>query len=238
MHYGIIAAGEGSRLAQEGILTPKPLVEIEGRPMIGRLIDLFVDCGAESVSVVVNEQMTEVRRYLESFRMPSGIPLDVKVKTTPSSMHTFYELSSMLRGKGRFITTTVDTIFRRDDFARYAEAFRNAPEDTDGMMAMTRFIDDEKPLYIETDAEMRILAFRDEPWPEAEFISGGIYGLGEKAFGVLDDCMERGISRMRNFQRALVEAGLNLKGYPMGKIMDVDHAADLEAARRFLDEKQ
>ncbi len=234
MHYGIIAAGEGSRLAQEGVLVPKPLVDLNGQPMIGRLISLFADCGAESVNVVINEQMTEVRRYLESFEMPGGIPLHIKVKTTPSSMHTFHELSSMLRGKGRFIATTVDTIFRPEEFARYARAFSEAPVQIDGMMAMTTYIDDEKPLYIETDADNRILAFRDTPWPEARYISGGIYGLGDRVFEVLDDCIDQGVSRMRNFQRALVAAGLQLEGFRMGKIMDVDHASDLEKAREFL----
>ncbi len=234
MHYGIIAAGEGSRLAQEGVELPKPLVELNGEPMIGRLINLFIDCGAESVNVVVNEQMTEVRQYLESFQMPEGVPLNIKVKSTPSSMHTFHELSSMLRGKGRFIATTVDTIFRPEEFARYAEAFRNAPAEIDGMMAMTSYIDDEKPLYIDVDESNHILGFRDNPWPEARYISAGIYGLGERAFEVLDDCMAQGISRMRNFQRALVGAGLQLEGYPIGKVMDVDHASDLEKAREFL----
>ena len=56
MHYGIIAAGEGSRLAQEGVERPKPLVRLCGKPMIGRLIDIFMDCGAESISVVVSEE--------------------------------------------------------------------------------------------------------------------------------------------------------------------------------------
>ena len=34
MHYAIIAAGEGSRLVQEGVALPKPLVDLDGRPMI------------------------------------------------------------------------------------------------------------------------------------------------------------------------------------------------------------
>ena len=34
MHYAIIAAGEGSRLAQEGVARPKPLVLLNGVPMI------------------------------------------------------------------------------------------------------------------------------------------------------------------------------------------------------------
>ena len=58
MHYAIIAAGEGSRLVQEGIQLPKPLVDLDGRPMIKRLIDIMLDCDAESLSVIVNEQMT------------------------------------------------------------------------------------------------------------------------------------------------------------------------------------
>jgi NDP-sugar pyrophosphorylase family protein len=55
------------------------------------------------------------------------------------------------------------------------------------MMAVTRHIDDEKPLYVETDGQMRIKAFRDKAWPEAEYISGGIYGLDSSAIDVLDE---------------------------------------------------
>ena len=65
MNFAILAAGEGSRLVQEGVALPKPLVDLDGRPMIGRLLDIFEDCGAESVSIIVNEQMTQVRAYLE-----------------------------------------------------------------------------------------------------------------------------------------------------------------------------
>lgn len=70
MNYAIIAAGEGSRLAQEGVERPKPLVELNGTPMIKRLIDIMLDCNAESLSIIVNEQMTEVRRYIESLTLP------------------------------------------------------------------------------------------------------------------------------------------------------------------------
>ena len=55
MNYAIIAAGEGSRLAQEGVAKPKPLVELSGEPMIGRLISIFLRCNAESISIIVNE---------------------------------------------------------------------------------------------------------------------------------------------------------------------------------------
>ena len=115
MNYAIIAAGEGSRLAQEGVAKPKPLVDINGEPMIGRLIHLFTRCNAESISVIVNEEMHEVREYLESLK--PDVPFRLVVKSTPSSMHSFYELSRVMK-PGRFCLTTVDTIFREDDFRR------------------------------------------------------------------------------------------------------------------------
>lgn len=233
MNYAIIAAGEGSRLAQEGVAKPKPLVDICGEPMIGRLVNLFCRCNAESISIIVNEQMTEVREYIESLSL--DIPLNLVVKTTPSSMHSFFELSRVIP-KGRFCLTTVDTIFREQDFRPYIEAME-ADERYDGMMAVTDYIDDEKPLYVQTDNDLNITAFRDERYDGAKYISGGIYALNEKAIDVLADCMERGVARMRNFQRALVDAGLRLKAYPMGKILDVDHAGDIEKAENFINSK-
>lgn len=233
MNYAIIAAGEGSRLAQEGVAKPKPLVDICGEPMIGRLINLFCRCNAESISIIVNEQMTEVREYIESLSL--DIPLNLVVKTTPSSMHSFFELSRVIP-KGRFCLTTVDTIFREQDFRPYIDAME-ADERYDGMMAVTDYIDDEKPLYVQTDDDLNITAFRDERYDGAKYISGGIYALNEKAIDVLADCIERGVARMRNFQRALVDAGLRLKAYPMGKILDVDHAGDIEKAENFINSK-
>lgn len=233
MNYAIIAAGEGSRLAQEGVAKPKPLVEINGEPMIGRLINLFRRCNAESVSIIVNEEMKEVRAYLESLQL--DIPFNLVVKSTPSSMHSFYELSRVMQ-PGRFCLTTVDTIFREDDFRAYIQAME-ADDSHDGMMAVTSYIDDEKPLYVETDADLNITAFRDAAYEGARFISGGIYALNEKAVKVLEECMEKGVSRMRNFQRAMVDAGLRLKAYDLGKILDVDHADDIRKANDFLNGK-
>lgn len=232
MNYAIIAAGEGSRLAQEGVTLPKPLVNIQGKPMIKRLIDIFLDCRAESLSIIVNEQMTEVRRYLESLCLP--VPFELVVKSTPSSMHSFWEVSRVFGSRGgKFCLTTVDTIFRPDDFRRYIDAF-DANDSADGYMAVTPWIDDEKPLYVAVDANRRITGFLDAPAEGVKYVSGGIYGLTAPALGVLGDCIERGIHRMRNYQRALVDAGLDLRAFPIDKIVDVDHADDIAKAEAFL----
>ena len=233
MHYAIIAAGEGSRLAQEGVAKPKPLVELSGEPMILRLMNIFMRCNAESISVIINDFMPEVRAFLDTLRF--DVPLNVVVKSTPSSMHSFWELSKVMK-PGKFCLTTVDTIFREEDFAQYIAAFE-ADTRHDGMWAVTPFIEDEKPLYVDVDRRMNIKAFCDKPFEGARYVSGGVYAMSDKAFPVLNDCIERGVSRMRNFQRALIDAGMKLKAFSIDKIIDVDHASDIVVAQDFINGK-
>lgn len=230
MKFAILAAGEGSRLAQEGVELPKPLVKVNGEAMIDRLIRIFNDCGAEEIYIITNNLTELTQEHLRQLQEKDE-KIHLIVKTTPSSMHSFYELRKVM-GNGKFCLTTVDTIFRENEFKQYVQAWKNADED--GLMAVTDYIDDEKPLYIATDRQLNITAFLDdEPQP---YISGGIYGLSDTSFPVIDKCISEGQSRMRNFQRQLVKDGLHLKAYPFSKILDVDHASDIEKAEAFLNE--
>lgn len=229
MNFAIIAAGEGSRLAQEGVVKPKPLVELNGEAMIERLVRIFLRQGANRVIVIINNLVHETKDFLT--RLKEELPIELVVKNTPSSMHSFYEISHLLQGE-RFCLTTVDTIFREEEFARYIEAFRTS--EADGLMAVTDFVDDEKPLYISTDSQLGITGFHDQPTIDSHYISGGIYCLTPKALETLHRCMEQGQSRMRNFQRQLVADGLSLQAWPFGKIIDVDHAEDIAKAEEFL----
>ena len=54
MKFAIIAAGEGSRLKEEGVAAPKPLVEVGGEKLIDRLIRIFRDNGAEEIDIIIN----------------------------------------------------------------------------------------------------------------------------------------------------------------------------------------
>lgn len=231
MKFAIISAGEGSRLSQEGVALPKPLVQLNGVAMIDRLVQIFIRNGAEQIVIIINNENPLTKEHLYRLKAETEVPLEVIVKTTPSSMHSFYELSPYLQDD-KFCLTTVDTIFREEEFATFIEAFKQS--DDDGYMAVTDFIDDEKPLHISTDKDLNITGFHDVPTPDCHYISGGIYCLSPIAIKTLCGCMEKGMSRMRNFQRQLVADGLHLKAYPFTKILDVDHAGDIVKAEQFL----
>lgn len=239
--FGIIAAGDGNRIKEEGSLVAKPLVEIEGQPMIGRLISLMEKCCARSLSIIVNSDMPDVWEYLRNYTPSSGCELKMISGKTPSSMHSFYELIKVMKPEDKFIITTVDTIFRGEDLIKYSEFFQNSPKDIDGVMGVTSYIDDEKPLYVDTNDDNTITAYLDTPSPTTQhsqlrpqYVSAGIYGLRQTAIPILQSCIDDGINRMRNFQRRLVEKGMNLKAFDMGKVLDVDHISDITKANSFL----
>ena len=238
MKFAVIAAGEGSRLVQEGVEMPKPLVRICGEPLIDRLLRVFMDCGATSVAVICNGKMPEVEAHLVDIKTNGFdgfcVPLDVVVRTTPSSMHSFHELAPLLAG-GPFCLTTVDTIFLKEEFANYIDTLRQELDNGyDGVMGVTAYVDDEKPLYVGTDKEGVVSGFYDEPH-QCRLVSGGIYGLAPVALEVLQRCVDKGMSRMRNFQRAMVAEGLRLKTYEFGKVLDIDHASDIAKAEAFME---
>ena len=233
--FGIIAAGDGNRIKEEGSKVSKPLVSIDGEPMIARLIKIMTEAGADSISIVINSGMTEVIEFLEDYRHNNfEVSLKILETRTPSSMHTFYELSKLMNPEDKFIVSTVDTIFRKEEFLKYVDTFRSSPKFIDGLMGVTDYIDDEKPLYVETGNEMKIIGYKDTEFEGVEYVSAGIYGLDVRALPVLNDCLQKGLNRMRNFQRALIESGLNLKAFNLGKVIDVDHLEDVEKANNFL----
>ncbi len=228
MNYAIIAAGEGSRLSDEGIKVPKPLVEINGMPMIKRLLDAFERAGANKISIIINESITEVKDYIESLNY--DFQLGIKVKSTPSSMHSLFEMKNLI-GNEAFCLCTVDTVFKESEFSSFIE-FAEKQNDKDAVMAVTSFVDDEKPLFIKINND-KIIAFADEK-ADSQYVSGGIYYFKPIIWKVLDQSVASGNQRMRNFQRDLLKAELNIGFYEFSKIIDVDHADDIKTAESFI----
>lgn len=234
MKFAIIAAGDGSRLAQEGVTEPKPLVKVRGERLIDRLIRIFMGNNATEIVVICNEQMSDVASHLKMIQDEGlngrHVPLRFVIKSTPSSMHSFYELRHFLCDEP-FILTTVDTIFDESEFHDYVLSFQDKiAQGTDALMGVTDYIDDEKPLYVGVDNVMRINGYYDNAQVDSRFISAGIYGLTASSLDILESCIEKAESRMRNFQRALVAAGLRMEAYPLTKVFDIDHIEDIRKA--------
>ena len=103
MRYAVIAAGEGSRLSQEGVAVPKPLVEVGGERLIGRLLRIFMDCGATDICVVTNSQHPETSAYLEQCGWKVETPaLKEETVLIPKSFSNVFETYNDLQKQQGF----------------------------------------------------------------------------------------------------------------------------------------
>jgi NDP-sugar pyrophosphorylase family protein len=233
MNFAIIAAGEGSRLIAEGVTTPKPLLPVGGVPLIERLIGLAAANGAPCVTCIINEAAIAVRRFLEE--RPFPVPVQVLVQTTPSSLHSLHALLPLLGG-GAFCLFTVDAVCREAELRDFL-AFAEGQADGDAVLAVTGFVNDEKPLYVRQDAAGRITSFDDAPPPGPPVVTGGIYYFRPSTAPLLDDAVRRGTTHLRNALRRLLEGGQVVKAFPFSRIVDVDDRSDIEAAEQLLAEE-
>lgn len=228
MKAGIIAAGHGERLRQAGIATPKPLVRLAGRPLIARAIDAARNAGATSVACIVNAETDEVRRFLE--RSEFGLPVEIVQRTTASSAESFLALRPLLE-TAPFLLLTVDAVIApaalRGLVARAAARPAAA-----GVLGVTTFVDDEKPLWAELDADDRIVSL-GEP-ARARHVTAGVYFLKPVVYSLADACGGSAWSAFRLFLGALLAHGHVLHGYDVGTCIDVDRPEDVSAAERLL----
>ena len=232
MNFVILAGGLGSRFVKEGYECPKPMVPLFGKPMIGVLIETLMKCGAESIHVGANARMQPLLDYLDELK-GEGLPVEVRPIVTDNSYCTLKAASEGMEGK--FIAMTCDAIFPTDEFRDYVKATEEAPEDT-ALMGLTRFVEDESPLYARIGANGEVTDYRygGEPFAEGTIVSAGLYGLSGKIMGVIP---ELGLEpeSLSDFQRLLATSTpVRVMPYEFTIAFDVDNTRDRLHAEEFL----
>lgn len=229
MRAGIIAAGKGERLAREGVSIPKPLIEVGGEPLISRVIRAAVSVGATSIACIINGLMPELEHYLSSHHWP--VPLNLVKKTTDNSMESLFCLAPFLADEP-FLLFTVDAVFAFKSLERFLVRARSLPE-PQGVFALTRFIDDEKPLWVSIDSDRRVQAMGDAA-RGSPYVTAGFYYLDPRIFDLIDSAGARSVDSLRKFLGLLLENNYALYGIPVSKTVDVDHPGDIEEAERLI----
>jgi NDP-sugar pyrophosphorylase family protein len=162
---------------------------------------------------------------------PWKIPLSFCHETTKNSLETFLLLLQAL-GKGPALFSTVDAIFPPGMLQTFLQEAQRG-EQRDGMLAVTDFIDDEKPLYVLLDEHKRIVRI-GEAAVHSPYVAAGIYYFSEQIFTELPRMKSRGFSSLRYFLCYLVEQGYQLSGFVAPTMIDVDRPEDIVTAERYL----
>ena len=228
MKAGIIAAGLGERFRNAGFTTPKPLLVVAGKTLVERAIDAAAAAGAEEVALIVNAEYPEVKQYVRDHRWP--VPVRLTVKTTPSSMESFFMLEPYLRDSP-FLLSTVDAITAKGSLEGLASAGLAAGPC--GTLAVTSFVDDEKPLWVLLGAKAEIIALGPSA-AESGWVTSGTYFFFPEVYAHVAEARRRKLGALRQFLALLLEKGEHLQGFRAGEAIDVDRPEDVAVAERFL----
>ena len=222
-HAVVMAAGEGSRLRPLSDRWPKPVLPIDGRPVIATLLRELAAAGATFVVVVTGHLAEQVEELVGD---GSGFGLEVRYARQPGVLGSADTVQRALAtgAEPPFLVTAADTVYTPGDVRRFAEAFagsgaagalavrRDPPPDpahrppvriVDGIV--TKVIDDDpaNPL-----GSAPLWALGPEVVPMLEGLPGPPFELA--------DAVERAVGQ-----------GLGIAGIEIGKTRDLTHPVDL-----------
>lgn len=144
----IIAAGMGSRLTSEETL-PKPLMQVNGRALILRVLDRFYEAGITDAIIVTGHRADEIKQGVNSSLENDATPINVQFIMNPK-----FKMSNGLSvlaakeavGKRTFFLSMADHIFE----SSLITGLKNAPLPKDGLvLAVDRKL---HAIYDEDDA--------------------------------------------------------------------------------------
>lgn len=229
MKAAIIAAGKSERLARGGVTVAKPLVKVCNEPLISRVIRAAHSVDVTSIACIINELSPELDEYLRSNSWQ--VPLRVVRKTTDNSMESVFTLAPMLTDEP-FLLFTVDSVFTFATLKKFLARAQMFP-DVAGVLALTRFVDDEKPLWAMIDKAHRIRAI-GEGARMSPYVTAGFYYLHPAVFDLVGQAKKKGLNALRQFLGLLLESGYALCGIPVSKTIDIDYPLDIEKAEGYL----
>jgi NDP-sugar pyrophosphorylase family protein len=229
MKVGIIAAGLGERLREHGIMLPKPLVPVAGQPLIDYPLGAVAAAGLRDIACVVNEASQGIEEHCRE-RWP-GLQFSFVRRTTPSSMESLFTLRPLLAA-GQFLLLTVDAIFAPTTLCRFIDTARSRRA-ADGVLALSQFIDDEKPLWVQISPDGRVTALGPAAQGTGR-VTAGFYVFHPIIFDEIAPARAAGCTALREFLGHLLARGYRVYGVPVAKSVDVDRADDIRTAEAFV----
>ena len=236
MHGLILAGGEGSRLAADGVTTPKALVSVGGRPQLEGLVARFAALGCGSITCLVHAAVAPGVDDAALGAAAGAVPVRVVPCQTPSSLHTLVAGLAAVPA-GPVFASMVDTVMAPGDWRLvYGAAGKALAAGADALLALTPDpADDDAPLRVRVEGgRVTRVGGPATDYPERPvLITGGVYAFAPAARARAAALAAAGGERMRAFLAALVGGGAEVRAAVVARILDVDHRRDLDAANAY-----
>ena len=216
-----MAAGEGRRLRPVTERWPKPILPIDGRPVVAMVLRELRAAGCDRATVVTGYLAEQVESLLGD---GSGFGVELRYARQPGPDGSADAVSRGLAAgaEAPLLVATADTVFRPGDLARFAAAFAEAG--TPGAVAIRR---DPPPgpqragVEVEDGVVTKIVAAGETPFAHAS-----LWGLGPELTPYLADLGGPPFELAEAYQRA-IEEGLRVSAFEVGPTRDLTDPLDL-----------
>ena len=219
----VMAAGEGSRLRPLSDRWPKPILPIDGRPVVATLLRELAGAGCTSVVVVTGHLAERVEELVGD---GAGFGLDVRYVRQPGVLGSADAVRRALAAGAEppLLVTAADTVYTQGDVRRFCEAY--AASGAAGALAVRREPAPDPPhrpaVRIAAGLVTRVID-DDSASPLA---GAPLWALGRAVVPLLEDLPGPPFELADAVERA-VRGGLEIAGIEIGKTRDLTHPVDL-----------
>ncbi len=214
-----MAAGEGSRLRPLTETWPKPLLPIDGRPVLATLVRELAATGFERATVVTGHLAEQIETLLGDGR---AFGLAVETVRQPEPLGSADAVTRAVRAGATppLLVTAADTVFTRGDIGRVLDTWeRSSAAAAVGVRLGGR--PDQTPVTVKHG---RVVALGAPA--EAAHSATPLWLLGEELSAALAEVRGPPFEIARAVQDAL-DAGQEILALPMGRTRDLTRPADV-----------
>lgn len=228
----ILAGGKGTRLASRLGGRPKPLVDVDGIPLLQRQIEALISHGIDDVVLLVNHASDQIRHFIDQLALPIPVTLidDGSPRGTAGAT-----LACLDRLRDRFVVVYGDTLFDLDVPHMIARHEASGADVTLLLHPNDHPADSD---LVDVDGDGRISAFNPYPHPPGAWlrnlVNAAFYVVDRQAIEPWAELMPVGDFAKDLFPQMLT-AGARLNGYVSFEyIKDVGTPARLDKAEQHL----
>lgn len=197
----ILAGGFGTRLSEETDIRPKPMTEIGGKPILWHIMKIYSHYGFNEFVVLLGYKGYYIKEYFANYFLhQSDVTIDLKENQV--EVHSNFSepwkvtlldtgLDTMTGGR---IRRAKDYIGDEDFMLTYGDGVANIDlnqllqfhQHHGKLMTMTSVLPEGRFGAIETNADNRILDFREKPKGDGNWINGGFFVCSPKVLDYIE----------------------------------------------------
>lgn len=202
MKVVILAGGFGTRLSEVTSLTPKPMVEIGGKPILWHIMKTYSSFGYNEFVVLLGYKGYVIKEYFANYFLHQS---DVEINLQNNSVEVLNSSSepwkitlvdtgqeSMTGGRIKRIESLIDN---KPFFLTYGDGVANINIDelltehrsNGGTLTMTSVQPDGRFGTFESDPEGKVNDFLEKPRGDGSWINGGYFVCEPEVFNYIKD---------------------------------------------------